>query len=102
MVKKAKEVPIDYLAAAYQLVREYVLRKQMVYSIKICVNIDEYFSVDVQLNRFESSLKHYIWFGIGNEEENQRKWKEIMDYINSSTEKKETIKERVDKIRKKK
>lgn len=98
--EKAEILPMDILSGAFQLMREYVLEKRTVYSIKIGVNIDEYFSIDVQLNRFQSSLKHYFWF-IDKHGENQRKWKEIKEYIESSTDRKETAKERIERLYKK-
>ena len=81
----AKEIFIDLLAGAYHLQREYVLEKHLVYSIKICANIDRYFSLDVQLNRFDSSLKHYF-FAADDREANMKKWQEITDYIATATE----------------
>lgn len=88
---------MDLLSAAYHLQREYVLEKHLVYSIKICVNVDRYFSIDVQLTRFGSSLKHYIFAG-DNKAENMRKWQEITDYIATATEPNETIQERIEKL----
>ncbi len=94
----AKETFIDLLAAAYHLQREYVLEKHLVYSIKICANIDRYFSLDVQLNRFGSSLKHYF-FAADDREANMKKWQEITDYIATATEPIETVWERVEKLK---
>ena len=96
-----KVVFLDLLSAAYHIQREYVLEKRLVNSIKICVNVDKYFSIDVQLTRFESSLKHYIFYG-DNKDESMRKWQEIMDYIATATEPVETVQERIEKIKKKK
>lgn len=89
----AKEIFIDLLAAAYHLQREYVLEKHLVNSIKICVNIDRYFSLDVQLNQFGSSLKHYFFYG--DDGMNTEKWQEITDYIATA---KETVQERTEKL----
>ena len=97
----AKVLFFDLLSAAYHLQREYVLEKHLVYSIKICVNVDRYFSIDVQLTRFGSSLKHYI-FDSDDKAENMRKWQEVMDYIATATEPVETIQERIEKLKNKK
>lgn len=94
----AKETFIDLLTAAYHLQREYVLEKHLVYSIKICANIDRYFSLDVQLNRFGSSLKRYF-FAADDREANMKKWQEITDYIATATEPIETVWERVEKLK---
>jgi hypothetical protein len=92
---------MDLLSAAYHLQREYVLEKHLVNSIKICVDVDRYFSIDVQLTRFGSSLRHYIFEG-DNKAENMRKWQEVMDYIATATEPVETIQERIEKLKNKK
>lgn len=92
---------MDLLSAAYHLQREYVLEKHLVHSIKICVNVDRYFSIDVQLTRFGSSLRHYIFGGDSNAD-NMRKWQEVMDYIATATEPVETIRDRIEKLRNKK
>lgn len=91
---------MDFLSAAYHLQREYVLEKHLVYSIKICVNVDRYFSIDVQLTRFGSSLKHFIFDG--DEGANTKKWNEITYYIAAATGPNETIQERIEKLRNKK
>lgn len=91
----------DLLSAAYHLQREYVLEKRLVNSIKICVDVDRYFSIDVQLTRFGSSLRHYIFYG-DDKTKNMRKWQEIMDYIATATEPVETIDERIEKLKNKK
>lgn len=89
---------LDLLSAAYHLQREYVLEKRLVNSIKICVNVDKYFSIDVQLTRFGDSLKHYFFYG-GNKVETKRKWQEIIDYIATATEPIETVKDRIEKLK---
>lgn len=97
----AKVLFFDLLSAAYHLQREYVLEKHLVHSIKICVDVDRYFSIGVQLTRFGSSLKHYIFEG-DNKTESMRKWQEVMDYIATAKEPVETIKERIEKLKNKK